>query len=99
MQDTLQLLLETGARFEHFGRKPYILCTSLSKEEMVRNHKTSLPFFRVSTALEDFDLPKLYWLLIYIKIKISNDIMLVRLRFQPSLYQSLPTVKNSPLKL
>ena len=36
--------------------------TLLSEEDIVRNHKTVLHFFRVFTALEFLDLPELYWI-------------------------------------
>ena len=41
---------------------PTYTCTSLPKEEILDNYKTVLLSFGISTADEDLDLSKLYWI-------------------------------------
>lgn len=55
-------LPDRHAWFEYFWRKSYITCFSLSKEEILRNHESVLLSFGISTADEDLDFPKMYWI-------------------------------------
>ena len=44
------------------GENPTYTCTSVSKEEILRNHKTVLFSFGISAAEEDLDLSKMNWI-------------------------------------